>query len=212
MSRRIEDEEERQRLRDVVLALKPAGAGFIIRTVCVGLSRSELQADMRFLIELWNRILKRSENVSAPCQLHYDMDLTLRSIRDLFTPDVEQRRRRPSAAITSASSSSSTRSRPRLKSRVELHEAPEPLFDQYGIEQAISRALERRVWLKSGGYIVIDQTEALDDDRRQHRPLRRQAATTRKPSSRPTSKPPGRSSISSASATSAASSSSTSST
>ncbi len=160
VSRRIEDEEERQRLRDVVLAVKPPGAGFIIRTVCVGLSRSELQADMRFLIDLWNRILKRSEGVSAPALLHDDMDLTLRSIRDLFTPEitrvvvdrVEDHRRILEFVDSFA---------PALTSRVELHESPEPLFDQYGIEQAIGRALDRRVWLKSGGYIVIDQTEAL---------------------------------------------------
>lgn len=160
VSRRIEDEEERQRLRDIVLAMKPAGAGFIIRTVCVGLSRSELQADMRFLIDLWNRILQRSENVSAPCQLHYDMDLTLRSIRDLFTPDVEQvlvDRREDQQRILEFVDSFA----PALTPRIALHEGPEPLFDRYGIEQAISRALERRVWLKSGGYIVIDQTEAL---------------------------------------------------
>src|SRR4051794_26771229 len=90
VSRRIEDEAERQRLRDIVLAMQPPGAGFIIRTVCVGLSRRELQADMRFLIKLWNRILERSEHAAAPCQLHYDMDLILRSIRDLFTPDVSK--------------------------------------------------------------------------------------------------------------------------
>ena len=160
VSRRIEDEEERQRLRDIVLALKPPGAGFIIRTVCVGLSRSELQADMRFLTKLWNRILKRSDDVSAPCQLHYDMDLTLRSIRDLFTPDVTRvvvDRADDYQRILDFVDSFD----PRLRSHVELYDAPEPLFDQYGIEQAISRALERRVWLKSGGYIVIDQTEAL---------------------------------------------------
>ena len=160
VSRRIEDEEERQRLRDIVLALKPPGAGFIIRTVCVGLSRAELQADMRFLITLWNRILQRSEDVSAPCQLHYDMDLTLRSIRDLFTPDVT------SVVVDRAVDHQRILEfvdsfAPHLTSRVELYDAPEPLFDQYGIEQAISRALERRVWLKSGGYIVIDPTEAL---------------------------------------------------
>jgi ribonuclease G len=160
VSRRIEDEAERQRLRDVVLAMKPASAGFIVRTVCVGLSRGELQADMRFLIKLWNRILSRSEDVSAPCQLHYDMDLTLRSIRDLFTPDVTRvvvDRAVDHQRILEFVDSFD----PRLKSHVELYDAPEPLFDQYGIEQAISRALERRVWLKSGGYIVIDQTEAL---------------------------------------------------
>ncbi len=160
VSRRIEDEEERQRLRDIVLAMKPAGAGFIIRTVCVGLSRSELQGDMRFLIELWNRILNRNEDVVAPCQLHYDMDVTLRSIRDLFTPDVERvvvDRREDHRRILEFVDSFA----PALTARVELHDVPEPLFDRYGIEQAISRALERRVWLKSGGYIVIDQTEAL---------------------------------------------------
>ena len=160
VSRRIEDEAERQRLRDIVLALKPPGAGFIIRTVCVGLSKRELQADMRFLIKLWNRILKRSEDASAPCQLHYDMDLILRSIRDLFTPDVAKvlvDRAVDHQRILDFVESFA----PRLKTRIELHEGAEPLFDQYGIEPAISRALERRVWLKSGGYIVIDQTEAL---------------------------------------------------
>jgi ribonuclease G len=160
VSRRIEDEEERQRLRDIVSAMKPPGAGFIVRTVCVGLSRAELEADMRFLINLWNKILERSENVSAPVQLHYDMDLILRSVRDLFTPDVERvvvdhaldHQRILEFVDTFA---------PAMKSRVDLHYGPESLFDQYGVEPAISRALERRVWLKSGGYIVIDQTEAL---------------------------------------------------
>jgi ribonuclease G len=160
VSRRIEDEGERQRLRDIVLALKPSGAGFIIRTVCVGLSKRELQADMRFLIKLWNRILKRSEDASAPCQLHYDMDLVLRSIRDLFTADVAKvivDRRVDHQRILDFVESFA----PRLKTRIELYEGSEPLFDQHGVEPAISRALERRVWLKSGGYIVIDQTEAL---------------------------------------------------
>jgi ribonuclease G len=160
VSRRIEDEEERQRLRDIVLPLKPPDAGCIIRTVCVGLSKRELQADMRFLIKLWNRILKRSEDASGPCQLHYDMDLILRSIRDLFTADVAKvvvDRAADHQRILDFVDSFA----PRLKARVELHTGPEGLFDLYGIEPAISRALERRVWLKSGGYIVIDQTEAL---------------------------------------------------
>jgi ribonuclease G len=160
VSRRIADEAERQRLRDIVLAMKPLGAGFIIRTVCVGVSRRELEADMRFLIKLWNRILKLSENVSAPRLLHGDMDLILRSIRDLFTSDVTQvlvDRAVDHQRILEFVDSFA----PRLKSRIELHCDPRPVFDPYGIEPAISRALERRVWLKSGGYIVIDQTEAL---------------------------------------------------
>jgi ribonuclease G len=160
VSRRIEDEVERQRLRDIVLAMKPPSAGFIVRTVCVGLSKRELQADMRFLIRLWNRILERSEHAAAPCQLHYDMDLILRSIRDLFTADVGKvlvDRAMDYQRILDFVDSFA----PRLKPRIELADGLEPLFDQYGVEPAISRALERRVWLKSGGYVVIDQTEAL---------------------------------------------------
>ena len=160
VSRRIEDVAERQRLHDIVLAMKPPGAGFIIRTVCVGVSRRELEADMRFLIRLWNRVLKRSETATAPRLLHDDMDLVLRSIRDLFSADVDavvvdqphDYERIVELVDTFA---------PRLKSRVELHCDARPIFEPYGIEPAISRALERRVWLKSGGYIVIDQTEAL---------------------------------------------------
>jgi ribonuclease G len=160
VSRRIEDEAERQRLHDIVMAMKPAGAGFIIRTVCVGISRRELEADMRFLIQLWNRTLKRSETAPAPSLLHGDMDLILRSIRDGFTTEIDKvlvDRPHDHQRILEFVDSFA----PHLKSRVELHCDPRPLFDPYGIEPAVSRALERRVWLKSGGYIVIDQTEAL---------------------------------------------------
>ena len=139
VSRRIEDESERARLKEIVEAERPPEGGFIIRTVCVGLSKRELQADMRFLIKLWNRILKRSEDASAPCQLHYDMDLILRSIRDLFTSDVAKvivDRAVDHQRILDFVESFA----PRLKTRVELHEGPQPLFDQYGIEPAIVAA------------------------------------------------------------------------
>lgn len=160
VSRRIEDEAERQRLHDIVSAMKPAEAGFIIRTVCVNVSRPELEADMRFLIKLWNRTLKRGETATAPSLLHGDMDLILRSIRDSFTADIDSvvvDRPHDHQRILEFIDSFA----PALKSRVELHCDPRPLFDPHGIEPALSRALERRVWLKSGGYIVIDQTEAL---------------------------------------------------
>jgi ribonuclease G len=128
--------------------------------VCVGISRRELEADMRFLILLWNRILKQGETATAPRLLHGDMDLILRSIRDLFSADVDKvivDRPHDYERILEFVDSFA----PHLKSRVELYCETRPLFDPYGIEPAISRALERRVWLKSGGYIVIDQTEAL---------------------------------------------------
>src|SRR5207245_3328776 len=123
---------------------------------CVGLSKRELQADMRFLINLCNRMLKRSENASAPCQLHYDMDLILRSIRDLFTSDVAKvivDRAADHQRILDFVDSFA----PRLKTRIELHDGPQPLFDQYAIEPAISRALQRRVGLQSGGHLVLHQ-------------------------------------------------------
>jgi len=160
VSRRIEDEAERERLHGIVMAMKPPEAGFIIRTVCVNVSQRELEADMRFLVRLWNDTLKRAETATAPSLIHGDMDLILRSVRDSFTADIDSvvvDRPHDHQRILEFVDSFA----PALKSRVELHVDPRPLFDPHGIEPALSRALERRVWLKSGGYIVIDQTEAL---------------------------------------------------
>jgi len=160
VSRRIEDEGERERLRQIVLSLNPPEGGFIIRTVCEGLSKAEIHADLRFLSRLWQQILKKAEQSGAPSRLHYDMDLILRTIRDSFTNEVTK------VLVDNASDFQRIRDfvdtfSPRLKGRVVLYEDPEPIFERYGIEMEIDRTLDRRVWLKSGGYIVIDQTEAL---------------------------------------------------
>ena len=162
VSRRIEDDKERQRLRDIVATGRPKGAGgFIVRTACEGVSKREIVADMRFLARLWTSIVKKSGASSAPALLHADLDLVLRAIRDLFTSDVKQvvvdqpdDHRRVIEFVDSVL-------QPKLKSRVELYEGVEPIFDHFGIENQVTRALERRVWLKSGGYLVFDQTEAL---------------------------------------------------
>ncbi len=90
ISRRIESETERKRLKDIVTSLKKNGAGYIVRTVSEGQDESELRRDMDFLELLWQRILKKNEKLSAPSVLHYDLDLVFRTIRDLFTPDVER--------------------------------------------------------------------------------------------------------------------------
>jgi len=160
VSRRIEDPEERARLKAAVEELRPPAAGFIIRTACEGLSKREMQGDVRFLLRLWSRIVKKSESGAAPALLHYDMDLILRSIRDLVTPDVER--------IYIDSSRDHSRIvefleavMPRFIDRVEHYTEGNPIFERFGIEAQLNRALERRVWLKSGGYIVIDHTEAL---------------------------------------------------
>jgi len=162
VSRRIEEDKERQRLRDIVATGRPKGAGgFIVRTACEGVSKREIVADMRFLARLWTSIVKKSNAASAPALLHADLDIVLRAIRDLFTSDVKQvvvdqpdDHRRVIEFVDSVL-------QPKLKSRVEMYEGIEPIFDHFGIENQVNRALERRVWLKSGGYLVFDQTEAL---------------------------------------------------
>jgi len=160
VSRRIEDETERARLKELVHSERPPEGGFIIRTACEGLSRREIQGDIRFLLKLWTRIAARSEQVGTPVLLHADMDLVLRTVRDLFTTDTQrlvvdnQREHQRILEFVEAVM-------PRLKNRVEYDDVTEPIFDRHGIESQINRALERKVWLKSGGYIVIDHTEAL---------------------------------------------------
>ena len=160
VSRRIADGKERKRLRDIVQELRPPEGGFIVRTACEGLTKKEMQDDMKFLLKLWSGIAKKSETVSAPALLHDDMDVILRIIRDLFTADVQEividtpqdyeRVKEFVAAFL-----------PRLPHRIKLHDRPEPIFDHYNIEAQITKALDRRVYLKSGGHIVIDHTEAL---------------------------------------------------
>ncbi len=160
VSRRIEDENERARLKEIVQSERPPEGGFIIRTACEGLSKREIQGDIRFLLKLWKRILSKSEQTGAAALLHYDMDLVLRTVRDLFSADTQRLmvdNPRDHQRILDFVDTVM----PRMKGRVELYDESEPIFDRFGIEPQIAKALERKVWLKSGGYIVIDHTEAL---------------------------------------------------
>lgn len=160
VSRRIEGEAERARLTEIVMTERPPQGGFIIRTACEGLSKREVQGDLRFLGKVWARILEKSERVGAPALLHYDMDVTLRTVRDLFTADTQRlvvdNPREYQRVLDFVDTVM-----PRLKSRVELYDGAEPAFEHFRLEQQLERALDRKVWLKSGGYIVIDHTEAL---------------------------------------------------
>jgi len=160
VSRRIDNPDERARLKAIVEELRPPTAGFIIRTACEGLSKREIQGDVRFLLRLWGRILKKSDGSGAPSLLHYDMDLILRSIRDLFTADIQR------VCVDSGRDYQRIVEfletvMPRFTDRVEHYTDSEPIFDRFGIEAQIAKALERKVWLKSGGYIVVDHSEAL---------------------------------------------------
>ncbi len=160
ISRRIGDEVERARLREMMTRLRQPGTGYIIRTVSEGTSEEEFRQDIEFLGRLWQTIGDESQRASAPALLHADLDLSLRIVRDLLTHRVER--------LTVGGRSEYDRIRqfvttylPNLVPKVHLYTQDEPIFDRYGIEIEISKALGRRVWLKSGGYVVIEHTEAL---------------------------------------------------
>jgi len=160
ISRRIEKESERRRLREIVDRQRPESTGFIVRTVAEGVEAPKLEADIRFLIQVWNEIIRTKDKVGAPALLHPDLDLILRATRDLFTADVHKLviddRDEYDRILRFVKEQA-----PHLASQIELYQGQEPIFDAYGIEQELKRASQRKVWLKSGGYIIIDQAEAL---------------------------------------------------
>ncbi|HSZ80688.1 MAG TPA: Rne/Rng family ribonuclease, partial [Polyangia bacterium] len=160
ISRRIASDKERRRLREIVESVRPAGSGFIVRTVAENVSERELKADMEFLIKLWNNVVARAEGGRCPSLIYNDLDLLLRSVRDLFTADVEK------LIIDSRSEYERVKKfiaafMPDFQGLIEHYDGQEPIFDGFGIEIEIDRALERKVWLKSGGYLIVDEMEAL---------------------------------------------------
>jgi ribonuclease G len=160
VSRRIRDDAERDRLRGIVKDLPPPPGGFIVRTVAEGKAAEELTADIQFLTRLWGQVQSRFESAPTPSLLHEEMDLTFRVVRDLFSPDIEEFLVDTPAAYEKCLHFAESLV-PQLASRVKLYEAAQPVFEATGIEKEIDKALRRRVWLKSGGSIVIDHTEAL---------------------------------------------------
>lgn len=160
ISRRLGDDKERRRLRQLVEKVRPKGSGFIIRTACVGVSDEEIQADMEYLIRTWNEIEGRAGSAKSPALLHSELDALLRAVRDLFTPDIDRLVIDNKEAFARAQDFVK-QFMPGLKNEIQLYERTEPVFDYFGIEIEITRALGQKVWLKSGGYIIIEQTEAL---------------------------------------------------
>lgn len=160
ISRRIENEQERQRLKDIITRIKPAACGIIVRTVSEHETAEKLNDDLTFLQGTWQRILEKEKVVPACSLIYEDLDLCLRGVRDLFTETVtrlvvdsrEQHNRILEFMDTFM---------PALKSCVDLYEGDEPIFEKFGLEMELNKALGRKVWLKSGGYINIDFTEAL---------------------------------------------------
>ncbi len=160
VSRRIEAEDERERLKDILQKIKPKNIGVIVRTAAGGVEETMLQRELKYLCKLWQEISSRQKRSSSPARLYEEPELFLKVTRDLYADDIsdvvvdneevhEKLRNFLAANIPAAGK------------KLHLHTGPNPLFDEYGIEVDIARALGRKVWLPSGGYLVIDQTEAL---------------------------------------------------
>ncbi len=161
VSRKISSDEERQRLKRILISEKgEASGGFIVRTAAATASEDDLRADIRFLIGLWNDIKQRSDAGKAPALIYHDLNLVERILRDQVSDnfstiwvDSEVEYERIVRFLN--------RFQPELVRRVKLYTKETPLFEQFGIQEEITRALKSKVWLKSGGSIVINQTEAL---------------------------------------------------
>lgn len=160
VSRRIEDDEEKDRLKEIVSGIGRPNEGYIVRTAGQNRHREDFVPDIRFLHRLWDNLDSRFEASPAPALLYEDLNLIARSIRDIFTEDVERlvldSRTDYEKCIEFCSNYL-----PHIVDKIELYKEPIPIFDHFGIEIEINRALGRKIWLKSGGFITIDQTEAL---------------------------------------------------
>ncbi len=161
VSRKIADEEERKRLKEILQGFDiPEGLGFIIRTAGEDHPRQDLERDGEFLLKMWNVLVKRLKTAKAPACLYRESDLILRSVRDLFTPDTE--------AVVIDTEKHYNRCleftknvMPQYADRVQLHDKPKPLFTEFDLDGEVEKIYQRKIQLKNGASIVLDQTEAL---------------------------------------------------
>lgn len=161
ISKKIDDERDRRVLRDIMLDLRPPkGVGFVVRTAGTERTKSEMARDMAYLLRLWKSIVRRMRKYSAPIDIYQESDMIIRTIRDMFTEDVGRILIDEPAAYERAREFLEM-VMPKYVERLQLYEGKEPLFHRYGLEEEIGRIHQRKVPLKGGGSIVIDQTEAL---------------------------------------------------
>ena len=160
VSRRIESQEERERLRKLMEELRPPEVGLIVRTAAEGADQESLSNDLQFLLRLWEKIINLYKKEKSPVLLHKDIALVYRIVRDLFNDrisqliiDDEQEYHKVLKIIGCIS--------PHLINRVIYYQKKEPVFERFNIEEEIERSISRMVWLKCGGYLVFDDTEAL---------------------------------------------------
>ena len=164
VSRKIESDNERHRLRKLIQTIRaeediPSG-GFIVRTAGVGINEKDLREDVRYLVRTWLDIRSSAEKAKAPALVHRDLDLVQRLLRDQLSDDFESIRV-DSEEEYQAIVEFVNRIQPRLVRRVKLYTKDQPILEAYGVQAEIDKAIKPRVWLKSGGYLVINQTEAL---------------------------------------------------
>ncbi|MEA2554500.1 MAG: ribonuclease, partial [Fimbriimonadaceae bacterium] len=160
VSRKIEDRAERDRLRRIGDRIVPEGHGLILRTECEGRTEAELQADIHFLKNQWQEVLRNAKRMRAPSCIHRDQTLLYRTVRDMFgegidrmvldDPDEYEKVQLVATAVA-----------PALRERINLYDKDIPIFDNYGIEKELERLLQHKVPLRSGGHLVIDEMEAL---------------------------------------------------
>ena len=160
ISRKIEDEEVRARLKEVIEELRPADTGFIVRTVGETATVEDLEADMEFLLNLWTEIQDGVVSHKTPSLLYQDLDIILRVVRDVFSPDVDR------VVVDDKPTFDRVLNfvenfAPRLSNKIHYFDEDLPVFDAYGIAMDINRVLNKKVWLRCGGYIIIEGTEAL---------------------------------------------------
>jgi len=160
VSRKIGDARERARLRKILDKVRVPGMGFIVRTVAEGCDATELEADANYLAALWEEIRHKAERVTAPSEVHRELSVVPKVLRDLLNHSVskvyidDERTHRTALDLVN-------KLLPDMADRIKLYQEEFPIFEKYGVQVELDKALRSKVWLKSGGYIVINQTEAL---------------------------------------------------
>lgn len=160
VSRKIDDRRERERLRKIGDKITPDGFGLIMRTECEAKTEAELRADVLFLKQLWGQVLVAAKRQRAPACVHRDQTLLYRTVRDLFGEDIDRMVIDDPDEFEKIHLAANVVA-PKLKDKLVLYDQATPIFDHYSIEGELDRLLEHKVWLKSGGYLVIDEMEAL---------------------------------------------------
>ncbi len=160
ISKRVSDWNEKKRLKKIVGPIRPEGFGLILRTEAVGHEEKDFRADIKRLLKLWGKLKRKADTSKAPALIHKEAEMVTSMIRDVFTDDVSR------VVVDSRSDykkimSYARQVAPHLKDRIELYKGDAPLFDVFNLEPEIDKMLQRKVWIKKGAYLIIDQTEAM---------------------------------------------------